>query len=77
MDSVVYSLSCKSLSIAFRYRIKILPMGSYPRIMDTNNSTYDLYVIKAKLANTYYWLLSYAHPWRRSQSIYELSQIHL
>ncbi|RAL38735.1 hypothetical protein DM860_002713 [Cuscuta australis] len=27
----------------FPYRIKILPMGSYPRIMDTNNSTYELF----------------------------------
>ncbi|XP_047269151.1 beclin-1-like protein isoform X2 [Capsicum annuum] len=26
----------------FQYRIKILPMGSYPRIMDTNNTTYEL-----------------------------------
>ncbi|KAL5999015.1 Vacuolar protein sorting-associated protein atg6 [Asimina triloba] len=25
------------------YQIKILPMGSYPRIMDTNNSTYELF----------------------------------
>ncbi|OAY69149.1 Beclin-1-like protein [Ananas comosus] len=27
----------------FPYRIKILPMGSYPRIMDTNNNTYELF----------------------------------
>ncbi|NP_001313137.1 beclin-1-like protein [Nicotiana tabacum] len=27
----------------FQYRIKILPMGSYPRIMDTNNNTYELF----------------------------------
>ncbi|KAF6171184.1 hypothetical protein GIB67_011245 [Kingdonia uniflora] len=27
----------------FLYRIKILPMGSYPRIMDTNNNTYELF----------------------------------
>ncbi|PHT48226.1 Beclin-1-like protein [Capsicum baccatum] len=27
----------------FQYRIKILPMGSYPRIMDTNNTTYELF----------------------------------
>lgn len=27
----------------FPYRIKILPMGSYPRIMDTNSSTYELF----------------------------------
>ncbi|WOK91382.1 beclin-1-like protein [Canna indica] len=26
----------------FPYRIKILPMGSYPRIMDYNNNTYEL-----------------------------------
>lgn len=25
-----------------RYRIKILPMGSYPRIMDSSNNTYEL-----------------------------------
>ncbi|KMS98704.1 hypothetical protein BVRB_3g069520 [Beta vulgaris subsp. vulgaris] len=27
----------------FHYRVKILPMGSYPRIMDTSNNTYDLF----------------------------------
>lgn len=27
----------------FLYRIKILPMGSYPRIMDSNNNTYELF----------------------------------
>ncbi|CAK9141554.1 unnamed protein product [Ilex paraguariensis] len=27
----------------FQYRIKILPMGSYPRIMDTSNNTYELF----------------------------------
>ncbi|CAD5189628.1 unnamed protein product [Musa acuminata subsp. malaccensis] len=27
----------------FLYRIKILPMGSYPRIMDNNNNAYDLF----------------------------------
>ncbi|XP_058100390.1 beclin-1-like protein isoform X3 [Magnolia sinica] len=27
----------------FPYRIKILPMGSYPRIMDSNNNTYELF----------------------------------
>lgn len=27
----------------FLYRIKILPMGSYPRIMDTSNNTYELF----------------------------------
>ncbi|KAB1219611.1 Beclin-1-like protein [Morella rubra] len=27
----------------FRYRIKIIPMGSYPRIMDSSNNTYELF----------------------------------
>ncbi|KAI3952119.1 hypothetical protein MKW92_014895 [Papaver armeniacum] len=27
----------------FPYRTKILPMGSYPRIMDSNNNTYELF----------------------------------
>uniref|UniRef100_A0A1D1Z198 Beclin-1-like protein n=1 Tax=Anthurium amnicola TaxID=1678845 RepID=A0A1D1Z198_9ARAE len=27
----------------FPYRIKILPMGSYPRIMDVNNNSYELF----------------------------------
>ncbi|KAK9094150.1 hypothetical protein Scep_025619 [Stephania cephalantha] len=27
----------------FSYRIKIVPMGSYPRIVDTNNNTYELF----------------------------------
>lgn len=27
----------------FPYRIKIIPMGSYPRIMDCNNNTYELF----------------------------------
>ncbi|KAL8062874.1 hypothetical protein ABFX02_02G175300 [Erythranthe guttata] len=27
----------------FPYRIKILPMGSYPRIMDSSNTTYELF----------------------------------
>ncbi|KAJ0975700.1 hypothetical protein J5N97_017665 [Dioscorea zingiberensis] len=27
----------------FQYRIKFLPMGSYPRIMDSNNNTYELF----------------------------------
>ncbi|XP_075476624.1 beclin-1-like protein [Primulina tabacum] len=27
----------------FQYRIKILPMGSYPRIMDSSNNTYELF----------------------------------
>ncbi|KAI3942465.1 hypothetical protein MKW98_013117 [Papaver atlanticum] len=26
-----------------RYRTKIIPMGSYPRIMDSNNNTYELF----------------------------------
>ncbi|KAL8260774.1 hypothetical protein R6Q59_024823 [Mikania micrantha] len=27
----------------YQYRIKILPMGSYPRIMDSSNNTYELF----------------------------------
>ncbi|PWA61220.1 Beclin family [Artemisia annua] len=27
----------------FQYKIKILPMGSYPRIMDSSNNTYELF----------------------------------
>ncbi|KAH7860060.1 hypothetical protein Vadar_008659 [Vaccinium darrowii] len=27
----------------FSYQIKVLPMGSYPRIMDSNNNAYELY----------------------------------
>ncbi|CAA6665861.1 unnamed protein product [Spirodela intermedia] len=27
----------------FSYRIKIIPMGSYPRIVDANNNTYELF----------------------------------
>ncbi|KAK9743157.1 hypothetical protein RND81_03G220700 [Saponaria officinalis] len=34
---------CQYFSPKFHYRIKILPMGSYPRIMDTSNNTYDLF----------------------------------
>ncbi|XP_038682148.1 beclin-1-like protein isoform X2 [Tripterygium wilfordii] len=34
---------CQYLRPKFQYRIKILPMGSYPRIMDTNNNTYELF----------------------------------
>ncbi|KAF9594154.1 hypothetical protein IFM89_028408 [Coptis chinensis] len=33
----------------FRYRIKILPMGIYPRIMDSNNNTYELDKMHHKL----------------------------
>ncbi|KAF2315216.1 hypothetical protein GH714_038462 [Hevea brasiliensis] len=33
---------CQYFKPKFLYRIKMLPMGSYPRIMDTNNSVYDL-----------------------------------
>jgi len=34
----------KILYFPIRYHIKILPMGSYPRIMDSNNNTYELWV---------------------------------
>ncbi|KAJ9171506.1 hypothetical protein P3X46_014865 [Hevea brasiliensis] len=34
---------CQYFKPKFLYRIKMLPMGSYPRIMDTNNSVYDLF----------------------------------
>ncbi|CAO2835487.1 unnamed protein product [Amaranthus hypochondriacus] len=34
---------CQYFTPKFHYRIKILPMGSYPRIMDTSNNTYDLF----------------------------------
>lgn len=34
---------CQHFMPKFHYRIKILPMGSYPRIMDTSNNTYDLF----------------------------------
>ncbi|KAG8663720.1 hypothetical protein MANES_01G246700v8 [Manihot esculenta] len=34
---------CQYFKPKFQYRIKMLPMGSYPRIMDTNNSVYDLF----------------------------------
>ncbi|KAL2893221.1 Beclin-1-like protein [Bienertia sinuspersici] len=33
---------CQYFAPKFHYRIKILPMGSYPRIMDTSNNSYDL-----------------------------------
>ncbi|KAG4994697.1 hypothetical protein JHK86_031524 [Glycine max] len=33
---------CQYFRPKFQYRIKIIPMGSYPRITDTNNSTYEL-----------------------------------
>ncbi|ONI23405.1 hypothetical protein PRUPE_2G187200 [Prunus persica] len=34
---------CQYFRPRFQYRIKILPMGSYPRIMDNNNNTYELF----------------------------------
>ncbi|KAM7276597.1 hypothetical protein ACFE04_018463 [Oxalis oulophora] len=34
---------CQYFRPKFQYRIKILPMGSYPRIMDTSNTTYELF----------------------------------
>ncbi|KMT20317.1 hypothetical protein BVRB_1g003180 isoform A [Beta vulgaris subsp. vulgaris] len=34
---------CQYFTPKFHYRVKILPMGSYPRIMDTSNNTYDLF----------------------------------
>ncbi|CAM8941933.1 unnamed protein product [Rhodiola kirilowii] len=34
---------CQYFRPKFQYRIKILPMGSYPRIMDTSNNTYELF----------------------------------
>ncbi|KAM2483462.1 hypothetical protein ACFX1W_041091 [Malus domestica] len=34
---------CQYFRPKFLYRIKILPMGSYPRIMDNNNNTYELF----------------------------------
>ncbi|KAF3439872.1 hypothetical protein FNV43_RR18150 [Rhamnella rubrinervis] len=34
---------CQYFRPKFQYRIKILPMGSYPRIMDSNNNTYELF----------------------------------
>ncbi|XP_031263152.1 beclin-1-like protein [Pistacia vera] len=34
---------CQYFRPKFHYRIKILPMGSYPRIMDSSNSTYELF----------------------------------
>ncbi|XP_050280097.1 beclin-1-like protein isoform X2 [Quercus robur] len=33
---------CQYFRPKFQYRIKIIPMGSYPRIMDSNNNTYEL-----------------------------------
>ncbi|CAN0884759.1 Beclin-1-like protein [Linum grandiflorum] len=42
-----YSIQCVNTSSqSFRillYRIKMIPMGSYPRIMDSNNNSYDLF----------------------------------
>ncbi|KAL5571409.1 hypothetical protein UlMin_021006 [Ulmus minor] len=34
---------CQHFWPKFQYRIKILPMGSYPRIMDSNKNTYELF----------------------------------
>ncbi|XP_073225184.1 beclin-1-like protein isoform X1 [Cicer arietinum] len=34
---------CQYFRPKFQYRIKIIPMGSYPRITDSNNSTYELF----------------------------------
>ncbi|KAB2600819.1 beclin-1-like protein [Pyrus ussuriensis x Pyrus communis] len=34
---------CQHFRPKFQYRIKILPMGSYPRIMDNNNNIYELF----------------------------------
>ncbi|XWS32050.1 hypothetical protein CRYUN_Cryun23aG0127900 [Craigia yunnanensis] len=34
---------CQYFRPKFHYRIKIIPMGSYPRIMDSNNNTYELF----------------------------------
>ncbi|KAL2337154.1 hypothetical protein Fmac_011600 [Flemingia macrophylla] len=34
---------CQYFRPKFQYQIKIIPMGSYPRITDTNNSTYELF----------------------------------
>ncbi|XP_044502539.1 beclin-1-like protein [Mangifera indica] len=34
---------CQYFRPKFHYRIKIIPMGSYPRIMDSSNSTYELF----------------------------------
>ncbi|XP_031376311.1 beclin-1-like protein isoform X2 [Punica granatum] len=34
---------CQYFQPKFPYRIKILPMGSYPRIMDLSNNTYELF----------------------------------
>ncbi|TYH06347.1 hypothetical protein ES288_A08G149400v1 [Gossypium darwinii] len=32
---------CQYFRPKFHYRIKIIPLGSYPRIMDSNNNTYE------------------------------------
>ncbi|OMP08618.1 Beclin family [Corchorus olitorius] len=34
---------CQYFRPKFHYRIKIIPMGSYPRIMDSNSNTYELF----------------------------------
>ncbi|PPD80825.1 hypothetical protein GOBAR_DD22248 [Gossypium barbadense] len=34
---------CQYFRPKFHYRIKIIPLGSYPRIMDSNHNTYELF----------------------------------
>ncbi|CAI0410078.1 unnamed protein product [Linum tenue] len=34
---------CQYFKPKFPYHIKMIPMGSYPRIMDSNNNSYDLF----------------------------------
>ncbi|KAJ1414964.1 Atg6/Beclin [Sesbania bispinosa] len=34
---------CQYFRPKFQYRIKIIPLGSYPRITDSNNGTYELF----------------------------------
>ncbi|XWS46223.1 hypothetical protein CRYUN_Cryun14cG0046000 [Craigia yunnanensis] len=34
---------CQYFRPKFHYRINIIPLGSYPRIMDSNNNTYELF----------------------------------
>ncbi|KAE8664912.1 Beclin-1-like protein [Hibiscus syriacus] len=34
---------CQYFRPKFHYRIKIIPLGSYPRVMDSNNNTYELF----------------------------------
>ncbi|MQL72881.1 hypothetical protein Taro_005205 [Colocasia esculenta] len=40
--NAAWGQACLLLHTMAQYRIKILPMGSYPRIMDVNNNTYEL-----------------------------------